>query len=458
MKKLLLKYISIVSIAIILILNSSISIYGYSILGDDKILNILVIRSYGSKDEWEMNIFKGLSETLKKLKPDDLELNIKHESLDIRERNDREYLNSFNELLNTKYQNKDIDLVFTIDDEAFEFAKSQVLNPKSILYHKKILFVGVDKDVDITGEYKEYISGIALANKEALLFNMILYLHPNVDTINVILDDLSYSEVVKERALSSEKLLFKDVNINFIQSNYIEDIEEKLKKFNGKNQANLITGTFISKSEKSYINSRKVVQDIKDITNNPLYTNTYAYIDSGVIGGYIDIAEKQGEYAAKEIYNILYEKKSKENILQRPTAKFIFDYKEIYKYNIDTFRIPKDRIILNKPIFALLLPKPLKNVVYVSIILIILIGIYGSNRIIKEKQKSRKNKQLYEKTKEREQLKTDFIVNMSHEFRTPLNVILSTSKVAELKINKNDYDNKYLLDKLEQINKNSNRL
>ena len=78
--------------------------------------------------------------------------------------------------------------------------------------------------------------------------------------------------------------------------------------------------------------------------------------------------------------------------------------------------------------------------------------------IIAERKKSTRNKQLYEKAKEREKLKTDFIVNMSHELRTPLNVILSTSKVTELKINNNDYDNKYLLEKLEQINKNSNRL
>ena len=459
MKKVLLKYISIISITIILTLNSVISIYGYSILGnDDKILNVLVISSYNPKDEWEMNMFKGLSETLDKLKPDNLDLDIKCEYLDIRERNDKEYLKSFNELLNTKYKDKDIDVVFAIDDEAFEFIKSQVLNAKSVLYHKQILFAGVDKDDDITGEYKEYISGISLANKEALLFNMILYLHPNVDTINIILDSLSYSDVVKERALSSDKLLFKNVNINFIQSNYIEDIQEQLRKINGENQANIITGTFISKSDKSYISPRNIVQDIKDITNNPLYTNTYEYIDSGVIGGYVDIAEKQGEYAAKEMYNILNGKKTKENILQRPAAKLIFNYKEIYKYNIDTLKIPKNSIILNRPKFGLLAPKPLKIIAYIGISLIIVIGIYGLYRIVKENQKSRKNKQLYEKTKEREKLKTDFIVNMSHELRTPLNVILSTSKVTELRINKNDYDNNYLLDKLEQINKNSNRL
>ena len=121
-------------------------------------------------------------------------------------------------------------------------------------------------------------------------------------------------------------------------------------------------------------------------------------------------------------------------------------------------KIPKGSVILNKPKFALLLPKSLKIIIYLGGILLIIVGFYIVYRLILEKRKSIKNKQLYERAKEREKLKTDFIVNMSHELRTPLNGILSTSKVTELKINKNNYDNEYLLEKLEQINKNSNRL
>ena len=136
----------------------------------------------------------------------------------------------------------------------------------------------------------------------------------------------------------------------------------------------------------------------------------------------------------------------------------MFDYKQIYKYNIDTLKIPKDSTILNKPKYKLLLPKSIKITIFIVFILLISIGIYVVYKFIAERKKSTRNKQLYEKAKEREKLKTDFIVNMSHELRTPLNVILSTSKVTELKINNNDYDNKYLLEKLEQINKNSNRL
>ncbi|MDU6249230.1 MAG: HAMP domain-containing sensor histidine kinase, partial [Paeniclostridium sordellii] len=60
--------------------------------------------------------------------------------------------------------------------------------------------------------------------------------------------------------------------------------------------------------------------------------------------------------------------------------------------------------------------------------------------------------------KEREKLKSDFIVNLSHELRTPINVILGISKVLECSIQKDNLDKNYLLNKLESINLNSYRL
>ena len=458
MKKGLLNYVTIISIIMIIILNSTTSIYAYNILGNnDKTLDILIINSYDSKNEWENHIITGFEEKLKEIKPKDLSLNIDLEYLDIRKRNDKAYLDSFNDLLNKKYQYKDIDIVFAIDDGAFEFVKSKVLNSQSVLYHKQILFTGVNNPVELTGEYKKYITGILQANTDQL-FNLILYLHPNVDTINIIIDEFIYSNVIKKRVESSKSLFFRPVKINFIQSNYIEDIENKLKKINDKNQAIVLTGTFMYKSNKSHVKLKDIVNDIKKITDNPIYTNNYAYVFNGVIGGFVDIGEHQGSYVAKEICNILEGNKIEEGILPKSSGMYIFDYKQIYNYNIDILKMPKDSKLLNKPKYALLLPKPLKITVCIVFSLLILILVYVVYKFIIEIKKSNKNKKLYERAKEREQLKTDFIVNMSHELRTPLNVILSTSKVAELKINTNNYDNKYLLGKLEQINKNSNRL
>ena len=209
MKKGLLNYATIISITILIILNGTTSIYAYNILeNNDKTLDILVINSYDSKNEWENRVLTGFEEKLKQIKPQDLDLNIDLEYLDIRKRNDKDYLNSFKELLNKKYQYKDIDVIFAVDDEAFEFVKSEFLNPDSIMYHKQILFTGINGNVELTDE----------------LFNLILYLHPNIDTINIIIDEFTYSNMVKERIESSKYLFFRSVKINFIQSNYIEDI------------------------------------------------------------------------------------------------------------------------------------------------------------------------------------------------------------------------------------------
>ena len=175
MKKGLLNYATIISITILIILNGTTSIYAYNILeNNDKTLDILVINSYDSKNEWENHVLTGFEEKLKQIKPQDLDLNIDLEYLDIRKRNDKDYLNSFKELLNKKYQYKDIDVIFAVDDEAFEFVKSEVLNPDSIMYHKQILFTGINGNVELTDEHKKYITGILQSNTDEL-FNLILY-------------------------------------------------------------------------------------------------------------------------------------------------------------------------------------------------------------------------------------------------------------------------------------------
>ena len=455
MKKRLLNYV--ISISVIILL-TTIPIYAQDGLDlKDNTLNILVINSYDSNNEWEKHILNGFESKLKELKPENLKINIELEYLDIKKRSDKAYIKSFDDLLNTKYQYKNIDIVLALDDEAFDFVKSQVLNPSSILYHKQVLFAGVNKIEQLTNEEKRYMNGILSSNTD-LLFNLILYLNSNVKTINVLIDEYDYSQSTKQRAIISQSLFFRPVKINFIQSNYIEDIQAKLRKINGENQAIIITGTFVSKSDNSYIPLKEIVSKIKEISKNPLYTNNYEYIFNGVLGGYVDVGEYQGAYIARDIYKILNGEKNKENVLPQSTGVFMFNYKEIYNYDIDIMKIPKASIILNKPKFALLLPKSLKIAITLGILLLIIAGFYIGYRFILEKRKSIKNKKLYEIAKEREKLKTDFIVNMSHELRTPLNVILSTSKVTELKINKSDYDNEYLLEKLEQINKNSNRL
>ena len=68
MKKVLLNYVTSISITILIVINSTTSIYAYNILdSNDKILEILIINSYDSKNEWEKSILTGFEERLKEI-------------------------------------------------------------------------------------------------------------------------------------------------------------------------------------------------------------------------------------------------------------------------------------------------------------------------------------------------------------------------------------------------------
>ncbi len=452
------KVISILLITFIIYLQSVLLINALPVEDDaGKKLNILIINSYDPKDEWEQTVMDGFYKGLDEAKDEDLNISIELEYLDIKKRNDDAYIKTFNELLNQKYQGKKIDLVFTIDDAAFNVVRDNLFNENSVFYKKKILFTGVNQTIKLFNEEAKYMRGInqTLGVRTS---NMILNIHENVDTINILLDEYTYSNELKSRIIASKSIYSRPVKVNFIQSNKIGEVEEKLRELNNPNQAIILNGVFLEKEEGKKISLSNIVDRIKKITDNPIYTTNYSYMNKGVIGGYLSNGEEIGRYSGKEAINIL---KLSQNIdvsvIQIP-GSYVFDYEEITKYNIDPGKIPSESIIFNKPKFALLIAdEDKKMLIAVGFVLLVVVS-YSIYDAISKKKMAIKDKKLYELAKEREKLKTDFIVNMSHELRTPLNVILSTSKVTEMSIKNGNLSEEYLLQKLEQINKNSNRL
>ena len=85
---------------------------------------------------------------------------------------------------------------------------------------------------------------------------------------------------------------------------------------------------------------------------------------------------------------------------------------------------------------------------------------YITGKDITTRLKLEKEKRELEKTIEVESLKNDFFANMSHEFKTPLNIILTTVQVLsdKLKNSKERYDLEMITKYLKGIKQNSYRL
>lgn len=450
------KKINILLTISLLILMSSIS-HIYADTKDSKdTYNTLLINSYDIDNKWENHVKYGLKEVTK----DNPNINIKTEHLDIRNNNNEYYIRDFETLLNTKYKDNDFDMIITVDDEAFDLVRKGLFDKNSIFYKKIIVFTGVNERINLTSQEKKYITGFIDGRSRIELIKLISKLHPNVKNINVLLDHTNYSKDIKEKLLENAYLLDNNINLNFIQSRYENEILEELEKMDEDNQAVLVCGVYKDKNSNNYIKPEELITKIKDIKDQPIYTSIEDYIGKGTVGGYVDVGGEYGNALGKMVLKI-YEDKSISQVplINKLGGNYVVDYKQIYDYDINPVNLPKETVIINKKPHQLLLP--INQIVQAVIFVIVsfFIILYIITMMFKHRKNNIKNRKLYKIAKEREQLKTDFIANMSHELRTPLNIIRSASTLLELKANKNEQvEREYILDKVERINQNSDRL
>lgn len=424
-------------------------------INKSKKFNVLVINTYDEKNEWEHLVL----DTVKNKLSDYPQIILNVEYLDIQKGNDKQYLNSFLNLLNLKYQNSEIDAVFTIDDEAFDFVKKNLFNESSIFFKTPIIFSGINNFKPLSEIEKDYITGIVEIENNIELINLIMNLHNNIKEINLILNNATYSNVVKKNLPKIEDFFKSKIKFNIVQGTYIEDVTDELNKIKKDNQANIIVGDFISKNNDVPLATATTIKEINSVISSPIYTKSQPYITNGAVGGIVNLGQEYGKVIANVIVN-LYEGSTPRNIsiIYGSSEKIVFDYNLLDKYNINPLLLPKDTILVNKGPFDFLLPKSLKISSWFLIIFFIILIISLIYKVIKNKAEYLKQKNLLIQAQESERLKTEFITTVSHELRTPLNIIINSTKLIHNKFENDVIDKNYISNKLDFVLKNSNRL
>lgn len=443
----------ILIVSLVMLISSITHIYALS----ENNQNILLINSYDIDNMWENDIKEELKDVIKA----NPKINLKTEYLDIRNNNSETYIRDFENLLNTKYQDSNLDMIIAVDDEAFNMVRSQLFNENSIFYKKIIVFTGVNQSVILSSLEKEYITGFLDSGEKIDQIKLILTLQPRIKTINVILDNTRYSNEVRNSFLKNGYFIDSSININFIQSKYEDKILESIKNMDINNEAILLCGIFKDNNSGTYVDPQNLISHIKNIKDIPIYTSREDYIGKGAIGGYVDIGKGYGDSLGKMVLKIYEQEKniSQVPIVNNMIGNYVVDYNQIYDYDINPLDFPKGTVVINKKPYQLLLPIGQIMAVIIAIVIVLAIIIYIIMMMLKHRRNNIKNKKLYEIAKDREQLKTDFIANMSHEFRTPLNIIRSASSLLEITARKDEaIENEYVLDKVIRINQNSDRL
>ena len=418
--------------------------------------NILIIASYNATNEWEQTILNGIRASLN---PNDV-LNVEY--LDTNASKSTDYNENFLSLLNMKYMDKYISCIIGLDDEAVEFARANLFNEKAFCYKTPMLFAGANQMTVLSDKEKEFVS-VIMGDKSSLnTVNIMIDTLPQLKHIYLLVDDSKYCKEM-ENDVASMPLFNEGIDVSVLRIVNIETLDNTLYKLNKEDTAILLCGTYSSIFSESTLPSKGVIDYLKQHTAVPIYTTLNSYVVAGAIGGIVDNGEKLGEMCVEFVEKTLFNDSSKKGgyLITPQQGKLktsLFNFKSIREYDINPLDCPPNSVYLNKKFYNILLPKQEVLIVWIvlcgTVVIIILLIILT---ILNKRKASSEHAKLIE-AQQREAIKTDYIIIMSHEFRTPLNIIKSITELLIDKVHKGNLDQEYLLDKMNMIMKNSDRL
>ena len=326
---------------------------------------------------------------------------------------------TFYNLLKYSLENYDkIDAVIAGDDDATEFC---IKYRDDLFKDIPISFLGV-QDFDRLNRALEceLVSGVSEVESIRANIELIKTLHPNVDTITFIdtYGILTCEEIVAD---------YPDINFQWIltEDKTLSEVQSILSNLSSNNA---VIQLYINKFKDIDTFDRNTINKTiaESCVASPIYSILNYDVGQGSIGGKVINHFIQGQKAGSIALNLLNGYDTKELFIADDEAnQYFFDYKALKKFNIKTSDLPEGSVIINHPKKLI---KEYKNILIASLLL--LIGLLGMILvllwyIVYKKRYEKAILNAMHNAEEASKIKTHFISNISHELKTPINVIMS---------------------------------
>lgn len=326
---------------------------------------------------------------------------------------------TFYNLLKYSLENYDkIDAVIAGDDDATEFC---IKYRDDLFKDIPISFLGV-QDFDRLNRALEceLVSGVSEVESIRANIELIKTLHPNVDTITFIdtYGILTCEEIVAD---------YPDINFQWIltEDKTLSEVQSILSNLSSNNA---VIQLYINKFKDIDTFDRNTINKTiaESCVASPIYSILNYDVGQGSIGGKVINHFIQGQKAGSIALNLLNGYDTKELFIADDEAnEYLFDYKALKKFNIKTSDLPEGSVIINHPKKLI---KEYKNILIASLLL--LIGLLSMILvllwyIVYKKRYEKAILNAMHNAEEASKIKTHFISNISHELKTPINVIMS---------------------------------
>lgn len=303
---------------------------------------ILLLHSYNKGLVWSEDISKGIDDSLKVLP--DYELSTEY--LDNKRNKNKEYHKLIRQAYIEKFKKQKFDIVIAADNAAVQF----VLKHKNELFkNTPLVFTGIEEmnpGIDVNEVLKDKISLIMEHKPLKSAIESILQVMPDLKYLYVINDKTYTSEMINK--IIKEKLdSFKNrIDYKLYLDGNISQIYKDFKTL-PKNSAVWFGNLYLNENEK-YIPFLKV-NKLLNSSPVPVFSMTDYHLGKGVIGGHLLRGYYVGYEAGKRAVEIMQGKKVDYTKPILAHTQYVYDYKVMEKYGLNTNLVPAGSIFINEP-------------------------------------------------------------------------------------------------------------
>lgn len=303
--------------------------------------DILILQSYHKGYKWSDDI----SKTIEKNFLDKENIFISTEYMDTKRIDTPEYLDAFYHYYKERFKYASFDVIIAVDNSALAFVKEHY---EELFSKKPIVFLGINNFEPALIEGIERVSGVVENVDIEKNIDLMLTLQPYLDKI-LIINEKSITGDAVRKEIDAVSPKYKDrIEIEYVNS---MDMDEIASKTTGLSKNSAILWVLLFKdSAGRFFTYKDNLQQIRKITDIPIYGLWDFYLDYGIIGGFLTSATAQAEAASKIVDQILAGKDPRTiPIVERSPNRYLFDYKELEYHHIDPSYVLKNFEVINKP-------------------------------------------------------------------------------------------------------------
>lgn len=350
--------------------------------------------------------------------------------------------------LNESVDLKDFDLIICLDSNRLQYIENNYSN----LFNDTPVIIGLTEEKKFN--LPENFGGYYMNYDFTKYMNFLLKIHPNLKKVNLLIGSNFKSSTIFKSINSYISKNPKDIKFNFITTGEEDKITPLLCE---EDTITIVYDSLLSNNWGKYLTSGSSYSTIRAIsrkTTNEVYGGYREFITRFNIGGYNYDATVLAKAISDAAVSIINNTLSIKDVGYRNVSfdkDFIINTYMNDRYNLPTdlpdtsyIKIGSGETLIESS------DSNKRNIIFSAIIIfsMFILFIYIHNKIrLRDKEKL-------------DLMKNNFIANLSHELRNPLNIIISTIQLFDLylKQNKIVLKDPNINNKFEYLKNNSNRL